>query len=227
MINIIKEGWMRMPYNILLVDDHQAVLDGLSLIVETDSRLQCIGKASNGIKAIDLINKEKVNKEKVDLILMDINMPELNGIDATKRIKEIQPDIKIIGLSMIEEVTIIKQIVKNGADGFLLKNSGKDEILQAIHKVLDGGQYFDYNILEKMIKSNDQKSPNITPIKLSRREKEIVKLIIDEHTTKEIAAMLFISFGTVETHRRNIINKLGVRNTAGIVRATLEFGLLD
>ena len=210
--------------NILIADDHQLVLDGIHLMIEGEEDMQVVAKANNGKEAV-----EAVKTMQIDVVLMDLNMPIMNGLDATKIIHASNPKIKILGLSMLNDLKLIRKLLDYGASGYLLKNSSKDEVINAIRTVHNGSQYFDQSTLNALITNkvdNDtKKSKSLFP-KLSRREKEILQLIIDEHTSIEIAEKLFISSGTVETHRRNIINKLGVRNTAGMIRVVLEYDLL-
>lgn len=210
---------MDKPAKILIVDDHQVVLDGLQLILGQADFCVVVGQASTGQQTIDFIKEHAV-----DVILLDINMPEMNGLKATQIIRTFNSSIKIIGLSVLDEISVIRQFKKSGANGYLLKNSGKEEILQAIREVLSSGSYYDSKLLDRLISEPAKINPAVP--KLSRRETEILNLIVEEYTTKEIAEKTFISFGTVETHRRNIINKLGVRNTAGLVRVAMELGLL-
>ena len=214
---------MKNNIKILLVDDHQLVLDGLNLIIEQAENMQFCGVSHNGEEAL-----EHIEKDCPDVILMDINMPVLNGVETMKIIGKKYPNIAVIGLSMIEDSHIIQTFLEYGAKGFLLKNSGKEKIIEAINSVSKGNVYYDELLLSKILgNKKQQKQVDSLYPKLSRREKEIVKLIINERTTQEIADLLFISFGTVETHRRNVINKLGVRNTAGLVRVVLEYGLIQ
>jgi DNA-binding NarL/FixJ family response regulator len=209
---------------ILIVDDHQLVLDGLRLIIESQADLQLVGEAHNGQEAIDFIKENEV-----DIILMDLNMPVLNGIEASKKIVSIHPESKILILSMLSDTKLVKKLVKEGIKGYMLKNSGQDEIVDAIRRIRKGSTYFDPHIVELMMSGQSKtkvKNEGIHP-SLSRREKEILQLIINEHTSAEIAEKLFISLGTVESHRRNMISKLGVRNTAGLVRAAYEYDILS
>ena len=209
---------------ILIVDDHQLVLDGLRLIIESQADLQLVGEAHNGQEAIDFIKENEV-----DIILMDLNMPVLNGIEASKKIVSIHPESKILILSMLSDTKLVKKLVKEGIKGYMLKNSGQDEIVDAIRRIRKGSTYFDPHIVELMMSGQSKtkvKNEGIPP-SLSRREKEILQLIINEHTSAEIAEKLFISLGTVESHRRNMISKLGVRNTAGLVRAAYEYDILS
>ena len=208
---------------IAIADDHQMVLDGLQLIISQESSLRMMGTAHNGLEVLDLLAKEPV-----EVLLLDINMPIMNGIDTMKIIGKEYPNLAVLGLSMLDDTIVIKKLIKYGARGFLLKNSGKEKIIEAITEIHQGQKYFDKAIINKLLENDNTKSigTSLFP-KLSRREKEILSLIIQEHTTQEISDALFISFGTVETHRRNIINKLGVRNTAGMVRVALEYQLLE
>lgn len=209
---------------ILTVDDHQLVLDGLKLIIESQDDIQLIGEAHNGQEALNFVTEHDV-----DIILMDLNMPILNGIEASKKILSVKPESKILILSMLSDTKLVQKLVKEGIKGYMLKNSGRDEIIDAIKKLKGGGTYFDPHIVELMMNGQSQtkvKKEGIHP-SLSRREKEILQLIINEYTSQEIAAKLFIGLGTVESHRRNMISKLGVRNTAGLVSTAYEYGLLE
>jgi len=213
---------MKSALKILIVDDHQMVLDGLRLML--GDQFNIIGAASNGKEALDYT----LNNE-VDVILMDLNMPVMNGIDASKKILIEKPDTKILILSMLSDKKLIQKLVKEGIKGYMLKNSGQDEIIEAISKVSNGELYFDQPTMKLMMSGSDAskaKSESIFP-SLSRREKEILALIISELTSSEIAEKLFIGLGTVESHRRNMIRKLGVRNTAGLVVAAYEYDLLS
>ena len=212
-----------MPINVLITDDHQLVREGIRLMVDGKEDITVIGEAANGQEALDFIGDKEA-----DIVLLDLNMPVMNGIDACKAIKKKYPGIKVIILSMISESKIVQNLMKYGANGYLLKNSGQDEILEAIQKVYAGENHFDQEIIDIILNPSTSvqvKDENLHP-SLSRREKEILQLIIEEHTTSEIAEKLFISFGTVESHRRNMISKLGVRNTAGLVSAAYKFELL-
>jgi len=200
---------------LLICDDHQLMIDGIKLMISDEKDMQCVGQALNGQEALDFIEMNQV-----DVLIIDINMPVLNGLDTCKILSKKHPEIKIIGLSMLTDIELVQNIIKYGAKGYLLKNSGQQEILDTIREVYSGKTSFDSQLLTEIL--------NLKAIpKLSRREKEILALIVEEHTTTEISEKLFISFGTVETHRRNIITKLGVRNTAGMVRVALEFNLLE
>jgi DNA-binding NarL/FixJ family response regulator len=209
---------------ILIVDDHRLVVEGIRLMLEPEAGMQCIGKAYNGKEALLLL--EKVS---ADVLLLDINMPEMDGPECCRQVKSRFPEVKILVLSMLREASLVKSMLRYGASGFLLKNAGRDEFIEAIQQVFEGKQAFSTEILETVMNSFDTKSAKIGGTgfpRLSRREKEILELIVEEKTTSEIAEKLFISFGTVETHRRNILAKLNVRNTAGLVKIALQYGLI-
>jgi len=209
---------------ILIADDHQLVTDGLKLMLAEADDMICAGTAANGKEALG-----QLALHPVDVLLLDINMPEMDGVECCRQVKERYPAVKVLVVSMMREASLVKLMLKEGASGFLLKNAGKDEVLYAIRKVFEGKQAFSTEVLDAIMDSFAGKFTKVAdnPFpKISRREKQILQLIVDERTTTEIASELFISFGTVETHRRNLLMKLNARNTAGLVKAALEYNLL-
>lgn len=206
--------------SVLVCDDHQIMIDGLALILNDIPNVKFVGKAHNGQEALDWLEKNTA-----DIVLMDINIPVLDGIKTTKIINEKGIKTNVIYLSMINQLEILQMLIESGAKGFLLKNSGKEEMELAINKVMDGENYFDKTMFDFQAKTVKEKPFSVLP-KLTKREKEILKLIVDEYTSNEIAEKLFISLGTAETHRRNLISKLAVKNTAGLVRVAIEYNLV-
>ena len=206
-----------------ITDDHHLILEGLRMVLHQQQDVHVVHTCMSGEELLALLE----SGTHPDIILLDINMPGMNGIEVCGKVKKAYPDIRVIGLSMNAENHLVKLMMKNGADGYLHKNSGTDEIIQAIHDVMQGRIYVSEEISANLLNAKNHSSAgNNSPFpRLSAREKEILRLIIDEKTTQEIAQQLFISFGTVETHRRNIIIKLGVKNTAGLVRTALEYKL--
>ncbi|MCL4110249.1 UNVERIFIED_CONTAM: hypothetical protein GTU68_030633 [Idotea baltica] len=203
---------------VLICDDHQLMIDGLSLILGEIEDILVVGQCYNGQEAVDwLVSNE------TDVILMDINMPVLDGIKACKIISGKHPSVKVIYLSMINQIEIFQVLVESGAKGFLLKNSSSSEVECAIKSIAKGELHFDPKLFNL---SAENKPPQHFIPKLTKREKEILRLIITEYTSPEIAKKLFISLGTVETHRRNILSKMGVKNTAGLVRMAIEYRLV-
>ena len=205
---------------VFLIDDHQIVLDGLKLMLDYSPKINCIGIATSGPNAIAVLHHITP-----DVILLDIEMPDLNGIETCKRIKKKYPSIKIIALTMLIERSIIQNMLEAGAEGFLIKNASQDEVVKAIHLVNGGSTYYSEEV-RKIIHSKVKSKSGKTLPKLSRRETEILRLIIQENTTQEIASQLFISPGTVETHRKNIMRKFQAKNVVGVVKIALENNLV-
>lgn len=210
---------MSKSIEILICDDHQLMVDGIRLMLDGESDLNYAGQALNGQEVLDFLKQNKV-----DIILMDINMPVLNGVETTKILVKEHPHIHVIGISMINDLQMIRLMAKSGAKGYLLKNSPREEVIQAIRQVASGQQYFDQKIF--LQDGSVNKSQNSVFPKLTNREKQVLELILREYTSQEIAERLFIGVGTVDTHRRNLISKLGVKNTAGLVRLAVEYKLV-
>lgn len=208
---------------VAIIDDHKMVIDGMSMLLQNQPNIEVIGTAFSGEEGIKLI--QKIHP---DVVLLDINMPGINGIETCKELLKIQPNLKVIAISMHKESSLIKLMLSQGAKGYVLKNAGQDEVIDAIQEVYQGKMYLDETVNEIIVNSVTKSSQQTTQSpfpSLSRREKEILELILEEFTTQEIAEKLFISFGTVETHRRNMLIKTGARNTAGLVRIALEYEL--
>ena len=210
---------------VFIIDDHQMVIEGLKLSLESVPDIKTIGHALNGEDGIKLVKELEP-----DVILLDINMDGLNGIDTCKLLVKDNPNAKIIGISMHKETSLIKLMLNSGAKGYVLKNAGQAQVVEAI-KTVHEGKTFLGNIVKEIIldsmTSNDKTQTLSSPFPtLSRREKDVLKLILEEYTTQEIADKLFISFGTVETHRKNMLSKTGARNTRGLVRISIEYNLL-
>lgn len=211
--------------NILLVDDHDIVRDGIQMLLEDEVGLKIIGEAENGLEAV-----KACKDHDIDLIIMDINMPEMNGIDATEKILEEHSDIKILALTMMDEDQHIRKMIEAGASGYILKSSDKLELVDAITTILDGRHYFSddatYSVMMDLVKGttkNDEKDPG----SLTDREKEVLELIVKEHTNQQIADELYISIRTVDAHRRNLLQKTGAKNTAGLVTYAIKHNLVD
>ncbi len=209
---------------VFIIDDHRLVIDGFRHMLGAAEGISLVGWALNGEDGI-----REVQRCKPDIILLDISLPGSNGVEVCKRLTAEYPQGKVIAISMHQESSLIKLMLQHGARGYVLKNAGQDEVLSAIRAVSAGKIYLEDAVNEIIVNSigsagrETKSSPFPT---LSRREKEVLRLILDECTTQEIADRLFIGFGTVETHRRNIMIKVGARNTAGLVRIALEYGLV-
>lgn len=211
--------------NILLVDDHQIIIDGLKTLLEEEENIGTLFEAINGAETLKIAAQENP-----DLVLLDINLPDKSGFEVCQELKSINEKLKIIALTMHGNAGYINKMIKAGVDGYLLKNTGREELLKAIQTVMSGERYFSKEITDILIAGTHQpKKPKISDFiqKLTRREKEILHLIIDEYTTDEIAEKLFISPTTVITHRKSLLRKLNAKNVAGLVKKAFEFGLID
>lgn len=208
---------------ILIADDHAMFVDGLIEIVKSTGKYDIAGTASNGNDALKILRETPV-----DLVVSDLRMKNMDGGELARVIHKEHKTVKILIVSMHNDPFIVSDLLKHGVTGYILKNSGKEELLEAIDAVLDGRTYFSQDVKSSFINSKVISS-NVTDcsISLTRREKEVLELIAAELTTSEIAEKLFISVNTVETHRKNILKKLQVRNSAGIVKRAIELGLLD
>ncbi len=211
----------------LIADDHKLVRDGIKYTLTSQYKdiVNKVDEATNGSEAVSLARSRKY-----DIILMDINMPETNGIEATKKITSNNKKAKVIALSMYNESYEIKNMVKAGAKGYLLKNTGPDELRTAIETIVDGGRYFSNEVAVRLIESYEESTPSTTSLNarkeaLTKREKQILKHIAQGLTNEEIAEKYFLSKRTVDAHRQNIINKLQVKNTAALIRYALEHPL--
>jgi two-component system nitrate/nitrite response regulator NarL len=212
---------------ILIADDHEVVRDGLKNILLSLGNVTISGEVANGE---DAVNSYTLTKP--DLVIMDISMPGMNGIDATRIIKENDPEAKILILTMHDNQEYLNQIIRCGAKGFVLKNTDKEELLQAVKTVAAGENFFSKDIskliIDNYIRSakDTDKSESYKEVPLTKREIEILKFIAEGHSNQEIANKLYISYNTVDTHRKNIMHKLSIKNTAGLVRYAIEKGLI-
>lgn len=207
---------------ILLVDDHRLIRDSWSFILNSDPRFEVVAETSSGEDAIELAKSRKP-----DIVLMDVNMTPVNGFDATKQIRKFSPGSKVIGISMHSMPAYAKRMLQLGAMGYVTKNSPKDEMITAILEVHDGRKYICDEVKNILAQQElDEGTPASTDMNnLSRRELDIIQLIKEGLSSKEIALQLDISLKTVEVHRYNILKKLNLRNTAALVNFINAQGL--
>lgn len=212
---------------ILLVDDHKLIRDALKTYMDDDDEFNVVGEADNGQEALILL-KTLV----VDVVMLDISMPVMDGITCAKEIRSLYPDIKVLALSMMNDSQFIKQMLATGALGYILKNSGEEEIKKALRKVHGGETYYSAEVAEtvmqNMMKGGIKRSNKlVVDLPLTSREKEVLHLIIKEFTNQEIADELFISPRTVDAHKRNLLEKTGSKNIAGLVLYAIEKNLFE
>ncbi|MFT6881622.1 MAG: DNA-binding NarL/FixJ family response regulator [Marinoscillum sp.] len=208
--------------NLMLVDDHKIVRDGIKYYIESEEGLQVTGEADNGEKALVLLKKENF-----DLIITDISMPVMDGLKMMEKICQEYPSQNVLVLTMIDEYRYIKQMLSFGVKSFLLKNSSKDELLLAINKSLKGETYYSAEVIQIIINSLSNRKMNgnerlTLEASLTVREKEVLKLIVKEYTNNQIADELFISIRTVDSHKHNLLEKTGSKTLAGLVIYAIE-----
>ncbi|WP_121352042.1 response regulator [Flavisolibacter nicotianae] len=206
-----------------IVDDHAVVIDGLRTMLAAFPQLEVVFTAQSGAALLDFLLQGAP-----DVLLMDIQMPEMNGIDLCKQVVRLHPRLKVIAFSSFDDSNYVKQIFRCGATGYLLKNCDKETIVRAIEAVMEGEDYMDDAIKKILLQESlTGQRRSIFEVPLTKREKEILKHIAEGLSNQEIADKLFISLRTVETHRLNINQKLDVKNTAGLVKEALKRGLID
>lgn len=209
---------MSRSIRIILADDHKIIRDGIKSLLQENARYELVAEAANGEEVMKLLTYIET-----DLVILDINMPKRDGLQTTRFIKEKYPETKVLVLSMLNEEEHIKQMMAAGASGYILKNSGRDELFAAINLIMKGEMYFSEEVTRVVMQglsgNNKEKAFNSGHgANLSKREMEVLALIVKEKTNQEIADELFISIRTVDAHRRKLLEKTGARNTAGLVR---------
>lgn len=209
-------------YKIILVDDHQMLIDGLTALLSTNENIEILKTYTNGLLLL-----EELPNLQPDIIFTDISMPEIDGYELTKRIK-INPTIHVIALSMFGSIVEINKMLDVGISGYVLKNVGNQELIDAIFRVSQGKMHFSDDIVDEMIKhKNTNNHPSENKPKFTDRELEILKLIFQEFNNAEIAEKLFISERTVETHRKNMIRKFNAKSIVGLIKYALEHKLIQ
>ncbi len=215
---------MSSKIKVFIVDDHKLLVDGIRSLLSTDDQIEVVGTAYNGNELL-----QKLNDIVPDVLLMDINMPELDGVKTLQSINSSDQKIKTLIISSHNDSRLVREIWKIGAQGYILKsNSSDEELIRAIKIIHFGGDYYSQEIKEKLKKVSSERQNNNTntapvlPISLTKREREILKLIAMEYRTTEISKELFISSNTVETHKKNLFRKLGVKGIAGLVKYAVK-----
>lgn len=213
-----------------IADDHQMFIEGMKALLSGEKEIQVVGEASTGSEVL-----EKYASWKADVVLMDINMPEMDGLEAMAELFKVDVNAKVILLTMFKEHAFINRAMQEGARGYILKNAGREELMSAITKVANNEKHFGEEALQAYMsqfsasknaskKKREEEGPEAL---LTKREVEVLKLVAEALTSQEIADQLFISLHTVETHRKNIMSKLHMKNTAGLTRYAIQYGLVE
>ena len=213
-----------MPFNIILVDDHKLVRDGIKTILERGTEFRIVGEAENGVDAVQLCRKSQP-----DIVLMDIGLPGMNGIEATTELVRHCPTVKVIILSMYDDENSVVSAIRSGARAFVLKKASSTELLDALRTVARGGSYLSSQVSDRLltrIQRGDLQTHENGPLEsLSPRELQVLRLVAEGKTSKDIAVMLDLGLQTVRSYRKTMMKKLGVNNVAGLTQLALAAGL--
>jgi len=205
---------------VLIADDHEMIRNGLSSLLRGESNILVVDMVRNGKEALNICASRQV-----DVVLMDIMMPEMNGVEATRAIKQEHPDVRVLIVTINDEPRFIKEVLQAGASGYILKHSSKDEIIKAIVAVAEKKQHFSTEVLTKISGEFAMGSKPGAPM-LTKKESEVLRLIAHEFTNQEIADNLDCGIRTVDTHKRNLIKKLEVKNVVGLVKYAIKMGVV-
>jgi len=211
--------------NVLLADDHQIIIDGITNLLKNVPTIKVVGACNNGQEVL-----EKTPELEVDVLLLDLDMPVMNGLQCAKEVQKVFPEVKIAILTMHQEKALIQKFIEFGVKGYFLKTIDKDELVRAITAIAEGGEYFPSDVTKALLRKQNIE-PNVlqSPLlaELTEREVEIIKLVSQGFSNKEIADKLFISPRTSDTHRTNIMRKLGLHNVAEMVRFAFQNKLVE
>lgn len=205
-----------MVVKIFITDDHYMIVEGIRSLLQNEKDMEWMGHAMTAASCLTFVQQQQP-----DVILMDINLPDKSGIDLCKEVKQKYPAIKIIGLSSFNQQSFIQKMLDSGASGYVLKNATREELMEAVDKVMHGLKFLSPEASAVIRKNDDSKIPVIT-----RREKEVLGLIAEGLTNNEIAEKLFISATTVDTHRKNLLSKFDTPNTASLIRQASQMQLI-
>lgn len=202
---------------VFIIDDHQLITEGIRSLLETEKDIEWVGSVKLPDELMLILKKEQP-----DVLLMDINLPQKSGLDLCKEVRQKYPAIHIIGISTSEQPSIIRKMIENGASGYLLKDASKKEIIEALHTVVSGKTYVNFSVAQAL----KSKTPDESLPVLTRREKEVLDLIAEGFTNQEIADKLFLDVTTINSHRKNMLTKYHVKNTAALVKLALSHNLI-
>ncbi|HVU53648.1 MAG TPA: response regulator transcription factor [Puia sp.] len=204
-----------MKVSLFIVDDHYMVIEGLRSLLQNEKDIEWLGHATNAASCLSFLKKQQP-----DVMLMDVNLPDKSGIDLCKEVSQIYPSVYVLGLSTFNQQAIIRNLMENGASGYVLKNASKEELLEAIATVVSGKTYMSQEV-KISLRETENKIPPIT-----RREKEVLQMIALGFTNAEISGKLFISIPTVNTHRKSLLEKFEAKNTAILISTVIKLGII-
>lgn len=204
-----------MKASVFIVDDHYMVIEGIRSLLQYEKDIDWVGHATNAASCLAFLKQQRP-----DVILMDVNLPDMSGIDLCKQVKQLYPDVFVLGLSTFNQQPVIRNMMDNGASGYVLKNATQEELQDAIQAVMTGKTYLSIEVAQAL-----RETGNEMPL-ITRREKEVLLLVADGFTNAEIAEKLFISVPTVNTHRKSLLSKFNVNNTAGLIKIAAKHNLV-
>ncbi len=210
---------MQTPITVFIIDDHQMLIDGIKALLLNESEFKIVGEALRSTEAI-----ERIKKMDVDVIITDINMPEMNGLQLANAIRRVKPEQKILALSMYGDKAVITDMIDAGVKGYVLKNTGKQELITALKLIANGGSYFSGDVAKEMNRVDDSIDKRYV---LTPREREIVRYVAQGLSHTEIGDKIHISPRTVDTHRTNIMRKLEVHSIAELIKIALQLKIID
>lgn len=217
---------MAKKIKVVIADDHALFRKGMASIIENFENVEVVGEAGNGIELM-----ERIKECDPDIVLLDLKMPEMDGMEANRHIQKTYPRVKVVVLSMYDDDKFIIHLIEMGANGYLLKNAEPQEVEDALHAVMETGFYFNNHVSRVMLKgliSKQKSKPNFDDkVEFTARELEVLQLICKEHTNVEIANKLYLSTRTIDGYRNKLLLKTGAKNTAGIVMYAVKHGLVD
>jgi DNA-binding NarL/FixJ family response regulator len=205
-----------MPIKVFIVDDHYMVIEGIRSLLGSEANIEWTGHATNAESCLAFLHHYQP-----DVLLMDIGLPDRSGIDLCKEVKQKYPSVFVIGLSTFNQQSFIQKMMENGASGYVLKNATQDELMEAIKTVARGKTYLSFEAGKTLQRADSN------PVVLTRREKEVLELIAEGLTNTEIAAKLFVGSTTVDTHRKNLLAKFEVKNTATLIRMAVQMHIIE
>ena len=205
---------------VFLIDDHPLVLEGVRGLLAASPEFEVVGMATTGAGAL-----EGLARHPADVVLLDINLPDLSGIELCQRIKQAWPALRVLGLSTFKERSYVTKMIEQGASGYLLKNAPREEIEEALRTAYQGRMYLNMEVASLIVAPAGAEKSSRAPV-LTAREKEVLALIGEGFTNQEIAAKLFISTLTVDSHRKNLLAKFSAKNTASLIKTAMDFQLL-
>jgi DNA-binding NarL/FixJ family response regulator len=204
-----------MKVHVFIVDDHYMVIEGIRSLLQNEREIEWMGHATNAASCLGFLKMQQP-----DIILMDVNLPDLSGTELCRQVKQSYPAVLVVGLSTFNQQPVVRNMMENGASGYVLKNATKPELLNAIAEVMAGKTYLSMEVAVSLRKQTEE-----LPL-ISRREREVLQLIADGFTNAEIAEKLFISVPTVNTHRKSLLAKFSVNNTAGLIKLAVKHNLV-